>query len=144
MNHSVARICAGLIALVTVNACQVSKKPVRKYVRIDKYAIKERYGVNTVDTPGAGKGAKEETANEMKKTLMDNLLSLWQHEIAFTTFNGKARMHYASSTDKQEFVAHIRIRKDSVIWINVTAAMGAVNVARVYITPDSIFFVNYL
>lgn len=144
MNYSVAGICILFTTLLSFSACKVNKTPARKYVRVDKYAIKQRYGLNTVDTPGADKAAKEKDAIELKRQLMDNLLPLWQYEIPFTTFNGKAKMHYASSTDKQEFVAHIRISKDKVIWINVTAAMGAVNVARVLVTPDSIYFVNYL
>src|SRR3569833_85910 len=53
-------------------------------------------------------------------------------------------MHYASGDQKQEFVSHIRIRKDSVIWINVSAVGGMIQVARVFISPDSIFLVNYL
>jgi hypothetical protein len=53
-------------------------------------------------------------------------------------------MHYAGMGQKQEFTANIRIQKDKIIWVNVTALGGIVNVARVYITPDSIFLINYL
>jgi hypothetical protein len=128
-------------------SCQVlNKKPVSRRPLVNRYAIKKRYGINTVDSVRRDSNyvySAVDTAAQ-KKSLLDNLLSLWQKEIPFTTFNGKAKMRYESSSAKQEFVAHIRISKDKIIWINVTAAMGAINVARVYITPDSIFFINYL
>lgn len=145
MNHNMVRWGIVLISLVTFSACQVNKKPVSKRPLVNRYAIKQRYGINTVDTVKRDSNyiASGDTVLQ-KKTLLGNLLSLWQKEIPFTTFSGKAKMKYASSSDKQEFVAHIRIAKDKVIWVNVTAAMGALNVARVYITPDSLFFVNYL
>lgn len=145
MNHSMVRWGIVLISLITFSACQVNKKTASKRPLVNRYAIKQRYGINTVDTVKRDSNfiASGDTARQ-KKTLLENLLSLWQKEIPFTTFSGKAKMKYASSSDKQEFVAHIRIAKDKVIWVNVTAAMGALNVARVYITPDSLFFVNYL
>lgn len=68
----------------------------------------------------------------------------WNHSFSYSTFSGKAKMFYQGKGDKQEFTANFRIKKDSVIWIAVTALGGVVQVARVYITPDSFFLVNYL
>jgi len=146
MNHSVARFGAVLLSLLVFASCQVGKKPVRKNVTIDKYAIKERYGVNSVDTipvtkelPGSGG-----VGSEQKKTLTATLLNLADRQVPFVSFSGKAKMHHIAGNDKQEFVAHIRIKKDSVIWINVTALGGTIPVARVLITPDSISLINNL
>src|SRR6185437_3143320 len=58
--------------------------------------------------------------------------------------SGKAKMNFEGPDMKQEFTANVRIRKDSIIWVAITALGGLVQVARVDITPDSIFIINYL
>ncbi len=65
-------------------------------------------------------------------------------EVAFSTFKGKAKMTYSGGGMSQDFTANIRMAKDSIIWIHITAGMGLVNVARILITPDSFSLVNYL
>lgn len=65
-------------------------------------------------------------------------------EVDFTTFKGKAKMNYSGGGMSQDFTANIRMAKDSIIWIHVTAGMGLVNVARILITPDSFSLLNYL
>lgn len=147
MKFNIAWVSVVLIAITTIiTSCQTNKQPVRKNVWFEKkYAIKERYGVNTVDTPGGGSGtAKTNEPNAQKQLLMAALAPLLQNEIAYSTFSGKAKMEYASKDGKKEFTAFIRIRKDSTIWVNVTAAAGMVSVARIYITPDSLFLLNHL
>jgi Domain of unknown function (DUF4292) len=52
-------------------------------------------------------------------------------------------MKMEAPDDKQDFTAHFRIRKDSVIWINVTA-LGGISFAKILITRDSFFMVNIL
>jgi hypothetical protein len=147
MKFNIAWVSVVLIAITTIiTSCQTNKQPVRKNVWFEKkYAIKERYGVNTVDTPGGSSGtAKTNEPNAQKQLLMAALAPLLQNEIAYSTFSGKAKMEYASKDGKKEFTAFIRIRKDSTIWVNVTAAAGMVSVARIYITPDSLFLLNHL
>jgi hypothetical protein len=147
MKFNIAWVSVVLIAITSVfTSCQTNKKPVGKNLWFEKkYAIKERFGANTVDTPNAIK--KEEVAKEPnsdKIKLMANLAPLLLNEIEYKTFSGKAKMHYESNEQKHDLVAHIRINKDNAIWINVTAAAGMVSVARIYITPDSLLLVNYL
>jgi len=145
----------GILAIMTATmlaACATGKKPVRKNVRIDKNAITKRYGANSVDT-GAAMGNQVTGTqpapssiglNDKKKELIKVLLPLWNRQLNFRTFSGKAKMHYDARGQKQDFTAHIRIAKDKVIWVSITALGGVVNVARAYITPDSIMMVNYL
>ncbi len=147
MKFNIAWVSVVLIAITSVfTSCQTNKKPVSRNVWFEKkYAIKERFGANTVDTPGATKTdvvAKE--PNNDKVLLIANLAPLLQNEIDYKTFSGKAKMHYASNEQKNDLVAHIRISKDSAIWVNVTAAAGMVSVARIFITPDSLLLLNYL
>lgn len=149
MKFNIAWVSVVLIAITSIlTSCQTNKKPVRKNVWFEKkYAIKERFGANTVDTPGGVSGTVVAAPNEpnaAKQMLMTALAPLLQNEIVYTTFSGKAKMEYASKDGKKEFTAFIRIRKDSAIWVNVTAAAGMVSVARIYITPDSLFLLNHL
>ena len=139
-----------LIAIIACTSCGVGKKPVRKNVRIvDKNKITKRYGPNIVDTVGGkapivSKKEPKPKLNDAKKELIESLMPVWYRELSFKTFSGKAKMHYHARGQKQEFTAHIRIAKDQKIWVNITALGGVVGVARVLITPDSIFLVNQL
>lgn len=76
--------------------------------------------------------------------LIEQIVPIWQYHKDFSTFKGKAKMHYEGGGQRQDFTANIRMAKDSVIWLHITAGMGLVNVARVYITPDSFQMVNFL
>lgn len=143
-----------LPVLALFASCKVGKQPVRRQVKIIDSSKMKRYGLVTVDTPGAKPITKPEVAvknptpesgvSPEKQALINTLNPLWQRSTSFGTFSGKAKMHYAGMGQKQEFTANIRIQKDKIIWVNVTALGGIVNVARVYITPDSIFLINYL
>lgn len=155
MNKGKAQL--GMMALVMaglLSACATGKKPVRKNVHIDKNTITQKYGTNSVDTGGAmgNSVAKHEPTttaastglNDKKKELIQSLLPLWNRQLDFKTFSGKAKMHYDARGQKQEFTANIRIAKDRIIWVSISALGGIVNVARAYITPDSIMMVNFL
>lgn len=78
------------------------------------------------------------------KKLIGELTPLWQTRFVYKSFSGKAKVHYEGPDDNQEFTAHFRIRKDSLIWIAVTGLGGMVQVARIYITPDSFIMVNQM
>ncbi|MBK7763150.1 MAG: DUF4292 domain-containing protein [Bacteroidetes bacterium] len=58
-------------------------------------------------------------------------------KINYTTFQCKAKMHFESETEKQNFNIHFRIKKDSVIWASINAPIIG-EVARALITPDSV------
>lgn len=73
----------------------------------------------------------------------DAVTSLWKRRISYKTFSGKAKMHFEGPDQKVEFTAHIRLQKDSRIWVYITALGGVVPVARILVTPDSFFMVNY-
>ncbi|HEV7781531.1 MAG TPA: DUF4292 domain-containing protein [Chitinophagaceae bacterium] len=58
--------------------------------------------------------------------------------IDFTTFSGKIDLDYEDADGKKYNVnAHVRMYKDSVIWISITAILG-IEGLRVLITPDSV------
>ena len=61
-------------------------------------------------------------------------------EIDFEYFHGKARMVFNDSKKEREVKAHIRIRKDSVIWMTFTVI--GVQGGRALINKDSITIVS--
>jgi len=65
-----------------------------------------------------------------------------KNRIEFTTFSGKIDVDYTSSEGKKYNVnAHLRMYKDSAIWISVTAILG-IEGLRAYITKDSVKLLN--
>mgnify|MGYP000335801962 CR=1 FL=1 len=130
-----------LSLVVFATSCKMVKKPSRKNVTIDSAATNSSsmIGPMPMEEP-----VSPPLLNADKKELIATLLPLWDRRIDYTTFKGKAKMHYEGSGQKQDFTANIRMAKDSVIWIHITAGMGIVNVARILITPDSFQLVNYL
>ena len=99
--------------------------------------------ITTIDTSHTPK-ATIDTVSEAKKVLMQNMLPLWKTNIDYTTFTGKAKMHYVGKDgQKQEFTAHFRMKKDSIVWVSITA-LGGIGVARVCITPDSVLLLVYM
>jgi hypothetical protein len=75
-----------------------------------------------------------------EKQLIDQLTPLLNARIDYRTFSGKAKVHFSGPDNDIQFTAHFRIRKDSVIWVNVT--YDAFPVARLFITRDSFFLLN--
>ncbi len=132
------------VAGMWMAACH-TQKPTRRNVYIMN-AKKE--GIVTVDTL-EGKAPEATTAkppvpDESTAEIAAGIMPLLKKEIPFTTFSGKAKMHFKGMGQNQQFSANVRIKKDKIIWVHVTALGGFVPVARIYITPDSIQLVNYL
>ena len=66
-----------------------------------------------------------------------------EKKMDYKTFSGKAKMHFEGPDNKVEFTGHFRVRRDSAIWINITAIGGMVQAVCIFITPDSFFMKNY-
>jgi hypothetical protein len=63
------------------------------------------------------------------------------NEFQFETISAKAAIALTDSANKKtSFKTHLRIRKDSVIWISITAI--GLEAARVIITQDSVKLIN--
>ncbi len=88
-------------------------------------------------------GVIGDTAGLMKK-LVDMVTPVWNSRLAFKTMSGKAKVHFEGPQESQDFTASIRVKKDSAIWVDITALGGMVHAARVLITNDSFVMLNYL
>lgn len=153
MNKSVVIVLALLLQVMA--SCNVlKKKPNRKNVTVDSsgvvttvtdttapLAVLEDTVVAPVDVPTPGEVIP---LSPEKQALINTLMPMWAKRIDYKTFKGKAKMHYEGMGMKHDLAANFRMEKDKVIWVHVTAGMGLVNVARVYITPDSLTLLNYL
>lgn len=65
-----------------------------------------------------------------------------QNRIDFRTFAGKVKVDFEGSDGKKsDFNAFIRMKKDSVIWVSIIAALG-IEGFKVLITPDSVKVIN--
>jgi hypothetical protein len=70
--------------------------------------------------------------------IKDNYESVIRNRIDFTTFSAKIDVDYEEMDGKNYNVnAHVRMYKDSVIWVSITAILG-IEGLRAYITKDSV------
>ncbi len=81
---------------------------------------------------------------KMKKLDTSELVELTQKsQMEFTWFNAKAKVDYDDGKMTQGVTANIRMQRDSVIWVSITAIMGY-EAARVRITPTHFELLNNL
>lgn len=139
MNKLLYSTCAVLLLSTTLPSCALlkhkpSKKKKKEHVAqvkaLDSAATALKNSVVLVDS------------GLIMKTLIEQTAPIWQHRLSLNTFSAKAKMHYESGDKSFDFVANIRMRKDSIIWVSVSVA-GLVQVARAIITPDSFKAVLY-
>jgi hypothetical protein len=64
-----------------------------------------------------------------------------ESELQFNWMSAKFSASYALDRKVTEFSGQIRIRKDSVVWVSITPAMG-IEMIRLKITTDSVMFMN--
>ncbi len=82
--------------------------------------------------------------NDSVKLVAATLEKIQDNHIDFNTFSAKIKVDYQDSKQRNyDFNAFVRIRKDSVIWISVIAALG-IEAFKVYITPDSVKIIDKL
>ena len=117
----------GLVLLFALAACRSTKKLQTAINRKDT-AIAVNNNVSNVDSL---KGAS------------DVLKSLEKKRIDFRTFSAKVKVQYEDRNGKQpDFNAFIRLQKDSVLWISISATFLSIEAFRIYITPDTIIIIN--
>ena len=73
------------------------------------------------------------------------LKSLEKNKINFTTFSAKIKVQYEDKKGKQpDFNAFVRLYKDSVLWVSISATFLSIEAFRILITKDTIIIVNKL
>ena len=85
------------------------------------------------------------TSPDSLKNATNILKSLEKNKINFTTFSAKIKVQYEDKNGKQpDFNAFVRLYKDSVLWISISATFLSIEAFRILITTDSIIIVNKL
>jgi hypothetical protein len=74
--------------------------------------------------------------------MRENYQRIMSNRIPLTTFSAKIEVDYTDAEGKKYNVnAHIRMYKDSIIWVSITAIFG-IEGLRAYITKDSVKLLN--
>ena len=101
--------------------------------------------VFATDTTAHATAGNDSTKVVDKEAVLYNqrmLARIKAHHINFTTFSSKLKLDYDNDQGKSmNLTANIRIKKDSAIWISVSAPIVG-EVARALITPDSLKAIN--
>ncbi len=98
----------------------------------------------TTDSARADTALSTLPVPDARQEMIDALTPAWKHVPSFVAFTGKAKMHYEGRGQRQDFTTIFRIKNNEAIWASVIALGGIVQVARLYITPDSLKLINYL
>ncbi len=111
-------------------ACRSTKKIQQAIVKKDSVAV-----VMVEDLPNHADTV------EMVNHLLD---SVAKRQMAYSTFSAKIKVDYSNQKGKQpDFVANVRMRKDSIIWISLSNDIG-IEGLRIIISPDSIHVLDKL
>ena len=85
-----------------------------------------------------GTTVKDNSRNDSINFIRNTYKNLQGQHVDFTTFSAKIDVDYVDAEGKKYNVnANLRMYKDSVIWVSVTAIFGIEGI-RAYITPDSV------
>lgn len=108
-------------------------------------ATSTRLADTNAPMPGVptAEGTVVPVATAGNSSIIAEMMPLWTHRLNYKTLSGKAKIGLEGPDLSHELTANYRIAKDSVIWVHVTALGGIVSVARIFVTPDSFFMLNY-
>ena len=87
---------------------------------------------------GAKKATMAENVVERSKTQIKKRIDMVDLDLPL--FNGRGKVKYDDGDTRVSFNVNIRMRKDSFIWLN--ASLLGFEVARILVTPDSVFAIN--
>ena len=109
-----------------------------------KTIIRTIYGCLLVSLFFACNTTKRATIKELKseKSVEDLSANLTKNNLDFKWLSGKMATEFVKGEKKKSFKSTFRIRKDSVIWMSITAL--GIEAARVIITPDSVKLLDKL
>ena len=122
--------CSVIVLFIAASSCRGPKKI---QTAITKRDTTEVITVNT-------NTAHDDSMRFIQST-RDTIIS---QKIKFTTFNAKVDVDYTGGDGKKYNVnANVRMYKDSIIWVSVTAILG-IEAMRLIITRDSVKLLNKL
>jgi len=123
------KIAYALVLTVMIASC----RPAKKVQHIEQAISKKDTSVRVT---------QKKTVDSF--AIVKNIISnLSKRRIDFATFSGKVKINYEGKENSDQATAYIRIRKDSLMWISLTGALG-IEGMRVLISKDSVKLMNKL
>jgi hypothetical protein len=121
--------------IVIIASC----RPAKKVQHIEQAISKKDTSERVVAKP------EETEKNHVDSfVIVKNIVGeITEHPIDFTTFSAKVKIAYEGKENSDAATAYVRIKKDSVIWISLTGALG-IEGMRVIIKKDSVKLLNKL
>lgn len=121
----------GIIFMYAFNGCRSTKKLQTAIHRKDTTLVNIAVNLN-------------DTTSEIQPALAI-IDSLNKDKINFKTFSAKAKVQYEDRNGKQpDFIAFIRLQKDSLLWVSISSTFLGIEAFRLYITPDTLVILNKL
>ncbi|HXB95978.1 MAG TPA: DUF4292 domain-containing protein [Puia sp.] len=128
--HLVLVALIGSVGLV-IGGCRGAKK-IQKVI-----AIPAPHVDTAVASAKTAAPVRDAHADSMQ-VIHQAVAGLTRNHIDFQTFSGHLHVHYQGSDGKDyEVNAVVHIKKDSMIWVSINAALG-IEALRMLITPDSV------
>ncbi len=120
------------IALLLTAGC----RPAKKVQKIEDAISKKDTAATVVVKP-------EVIAVDSFSIVKSIINNLYSQRIDFTTFTAKIKVDYQGKDGGDQATANIRMKKDSLIWISLTGALG-IEGFRMMINKDSVEVMNKL
>lgn len=92
---------------------------------------------------GTGKKLTESVVTPPESTLVQKPEVYLRHRLLYQTFSAKGDARLVTEDQNQKLTLKISMHKDQDLWASIIA-MGVLEVARAYATPDSLFAINRL
>lgn len=141
MNRFVARAFVVLMAMA-LPSCMILKKGGKKK-KNDKTEKAVDRGTTDPAVIAATLPDSIKILPDPNGPLIDMLAPLFNRRINYRTFSGKAKVSMQSADVSADFSVNIRMAKDSLVWLHVTALGGLYPVAKMLVTRDSFFMVDH-
>jgi hypothetical protein len=131
-------VSAVIVALFgSIAGCRSTKK-IQKVIAAPSGTRKD---TATATVPAA---PPEDRHADSLRVIQQTVNGLVRNKIDFQTFSSRMKVHYEGGDGKDyEFNAFIHIKKDSMIWVSINAALG-IEAFRLLITPDSVKILDKL
>ena len=101
--------------------------------------------ISKKDTSVLAKSVIIKDSSSDKSAAEEALSALNKNKIDFKTFSAKAKIQYEDHNGKQpDFNAFIRLQKDSILWVSISATFLGIEAFRMYLTPDTLILLNKL
>ena len=131
-------VIALLVAMAGIAVgCRSAKK-------IQKVIAAPSTRVDSTSTPKLVTATPGDLHADSMKVIQQTVGSMTRNHIDFQTFSARMKVHYEGGDGKDyEFNAFIHMKKDSLIWVSINAALG-IEAFRLLITPDSVKILDKL